>query len=222
METYRVTISGQTPLLLHADNIEWADRMDAWKNDPANKAKSKAGDDRTPPWRWLGCLTYDEPNIGVVALTGEYIMSCLLSGGAEVPTGKGQKTFKSQTQSGILCEEMFWPLMVSDDANVLMKDIHEVGKLKTFQDQSEAVKELGFSLFVKRAVIGQRKHIRVRPRFDTWSATGTLLVIDEQIAETVLRQILEICGKRKGLGDWRPGARRPGQFGRFEASLERI
>jgi hypothetical protein len=86
METFRVTLTGQTPLLLHADNIEWADKMDAWKNDANNKAKSKAGDDRTPPWRWLGCLTCTEPNTGVIALPSEYIMSCLLSGGAEVPT----------------------------------------------------------------------------------------------------------------------------------------
>lgn len=48
MHTYEVTITGKTPLILHHDNIEWADQMARWGLDPRNKAKSKAGDDRTP------------------------------------------------------------------------------------------------------------------------------------------------------------------------------
>jgi OmcA/MtrC family decaheme c-type cytochrome len=41
------------------DNIDWADFMEDWKNDPANKKNSKAGDDRSPSWRWLGCVYHD-------------------------------------------------------------------------------------------------------------------------------------------------------------------
>jgi hypothetical protein len=51
MRNYEVTMTGTQPLLLHADDIEWADRMSAWKDDPANKKTSKAGDDRSPAWR---------------------------------------------------------------------------------------------------------------------------------------------------------------------------
>jgi hypothetical protein len=29
MRHYNVTITGKTPLLMHHDNIEWADQMDA-------------------------------------------------------------------------------------------------------------------------------------------------------------------------------------------------
>ena len=100
------------PLLMHADNIEWADRMDEWKNDPGNKGKSKPGDDRTPPFRWIGCLNYDDPKTGVVTIPSVYIMRCIMGGAAEVPTGKGQKTFKSQSQSGILSTQFQWPLLI--------------------------------------------------------------------------------------------------------------
>ena len=41
MKTYAVEITGKTPLLMHYDNIEWADHMDARKNSPANKKGSK-------------------------------------------------------------------------------------------------------------------------------------------------------------------------------------
>ena len=37
MKTASVTITGTTPLLMHADNIDWADKMEAWKNNPAIK-----------------------------------------------------------------------------------------------------------------------------------------------------------------------------------------
>jgi len=219
METFHVTITGKMPLLLHADNIEWADKMEAWKNNPDNRAKGKAGDDRTPPWRWIGNLTYDDPK-GKLALPSEYIMRCLMAGGAQVPTGKGQQTFKSQTQSGIICEELFWPLE-ADGRIINIQEIEEIRKLKTFAEQAEAVKELGFSLFVKRAKVGNNKHIRVRPRFDTWCTAGDLIVVDDQITQDVLSKILDIAGKAKGLGDWRPGGKTPGPFGTFTATIRK-
>jgi len=36
----------------------------------------------------------------------------IMGGAAEVPTGKGQKTFKAQSQSSLLCRDFHWPLLV--------------------------------------------------------------------------------------------------------------
>lgn len=216
MKTVKVEITGKTPILMHADNIEWADLMEAWKNDPKNKKRSKAGDDRTPPWRWLGCLNHDGK---VITIPSEYIMRCLMEGAAQVPTGKGQKTFKAQSQSGLFCSDFHWPLLVKgktvskDDLFALRDDEF------TFLDQVEAVEKMGFSLFVKRAKIKQSKHIRVRPRFDAWSTEGQITITDSQISKEVLAQIFQISGQYKGLGDWRPGAKTPGPFGMFEAKV---
>ena len=219
MRNVGIEITGdEIPIIIHADNIEWADRMDEWKNDPANKAKSKAGDDRTPPWRWIGCLNYDDPDNGIVTIPSEYIMSCIMGGAAEVPTGKGRKTFMSQSQSGILPQELHWPLYVKGKT-ISMSAIQQLIPLATFKEHTEAVRDLGFELFVKRVKIGLSKHIRVRPRFRQWSTRGELIIIDDQITDKVLTSILDISGRLKGLGDWRPSSKKPGMFGKFKASV---
>lgn len=218
MKKVRVEITGTTPLLMHADNIDFADEMDAWKNNPKNKGSSKAGDDRTPPWRWVGCLNYDHPATGVVTIPSEYIMRSIMGGAAEVPTGKGKKTFKAQSQSGLLCEEFHWPLAIDGKA-IPMKAISQCRDLETFKENVAAADALGFSLFTKRAKIGASKHIRVRPRFDKWSIAGQILIIDKEIKVETLQQILDISGRLKGLGDWRPGAPTPGPFGMFTAKV---
>lgn len=218
-QSFRVQLEGRMPLIMHADNIEWADRMEAWKNDPDNKSQSKAGDDRTPPYRWMGCLNYDDPKTGLVTIPAEYIMRCAMAGAAEVPTGKGKKTFKQQSQSGILSLELHWCFRI-DGKPIAMEDILELQGLKTFKEHVEAVEDLGFTLFVKRVKIGQQKHIRVRPQFRRWSASGELIVIDDQIDRKVLQTIFDIAGRLKGLGDWRPSApQAPGPFGTFAAQV---
>jgi len=214
----RARLTGEMPLLMHADNIDWADQMDAWKNNPANKPLSKAGDDRTPVFRWIGCLNCDDPQTGVVTIPSEYIMRNIMAGAAEVPTGKGRKTYKEQSQSGILCQDLHWPLLVNNKP-ISMARINEIKELPTFREHCAAVQELGFCLFVKRARIGAMKHIRVRPRFDNWSAEGELIITDKQITQAVLHSFLDIGGRLKGLGDWRPSAPKPGPFGTFKAEI---
>jgi hypothetical protein len=219
MRTVRVQLTERMPLIMHADNIDWADRMEEWKNDPANKGKSKAGDDRTPPYRWIGCLNYNDPKTGYVTIPSEYIMRCIMAGAADVPTGKGKKTFKSQSQSGILSTELHWCFRINGKP-ISMAEISKLFALRTFKEHAEAVQDLGFTLFVKRVKIGDNKHIRVRPQFSNWSASGELMISDELITDRVLANILEICGRLKGLGDWRPSApKAPGPFGTFEAKI---
>lgn len=218
METYRVTITGKTPLLMHADNIEWADRMDRWKADPANKNKSKAGDDRSPAFRWLGTLYHDGKQL---AIPSDNLMRCLMEGGAMVPTGKGSKTFKAQSQSGCMCGEPFWPLLVRGKA-VSLAPLMALEKEADFDRHQSAAAAAGFTLFLKRARIGQTKHIRVRPRFDEWGANGTINVWDEQLKENIVREILTYGGQYRGLGDWRPGSKTPGSYGMFEVEVRKV
>ncbi|HNF62091.1 MAG TPA: hypothetical protein PKZ20_10210 [Rhodocyclaceae bacterium] len=219
MKTYQVKITGKTPLLMHPDDIDWADRMDAWKNDPANKAKSKAGDDRTPPWRWIGNLYHDG---NVVVMPQENIMKSIAQGAAMVPTGRGQKTFKEQSQSGIMSPSMGWPLRsrgqviaTADVFKLLNDDI-------SFADQKLAAERLGFGLHVRRAKIGTAKHVRVRPIFREWELQGELCVLDAAITERVLQDILSYAGTYKGLGDWRPGCSTPGQYGVYAAEIKAV
>jgi hypothetical protein len=217
MKTYSVTITGRTPLLMHHDNIEWADFMEDWKNNPESKKTSKAGDDRSPAWRWLGCVYHDGK---LLTIPQANIMKCLMEGGAMVPVpgGRSGKTFKSQTQSGMMSVEPYWTLLINGQP-VQWADVERLKDVQKFADHKTAARELGFDLLVKRAAVGSSKHVRVRPQFAAgWQAVGEIAVWDEQITDQAISDIFEYAGQYKGIGDWRPGApKKPGPYGTFSA-----
>lgn len=217
MKTYEVEISGKTPFVMHRDNIEWADYMEEWRNEPANKLTSKAGDDRSPAWRWIGSCYHDGKVLGIPS---ENIMRCLMEGGAMVPVpgGKMGKTFKSQTQSGMMCVEPMWQLEIGSGV-VAWADVEALRTEEKFTEHKRETEAMGFGLLVKRAKIGTSKHIRVRPQFSDWKARGVITVWDGQIDRKALSQILEYAGQYKGLGDWRPGGKTPGPYGTFDAQI---
>ena len=221
MERYHITFTGITPILFHHDDIEWADRMDDWKNNPANKKGSKAGDDRSPAWRWIGFLYHDGKR---VCIPTDNIMRAIMEGGAMVPVpgSKHGKTFKSQTQSGIQPADAYWPIVNQDGQTVPVELLHALMSEDDFAAHKKQVAELGMSLFIKRAKVGTSKHIRVRPRLDAWKTHGELIVIDKQISEDILRNVLTYAGQYKGLGDWRPGGKTPGPYGMFRAEVQRV
>ena len=216
MRKYEIVLTGKTPLLMHNDNVEWSDNMDEWRLNPENKKMSKAGDDRTPPWLWLGYCYHDGEYLCVPQAN---IMRCLMEAGAMLTVpGKGKKTFKAQTQSGMMSIDSNWPLFVFGKP-ILFKEFYEMAKTEKFTDQKESIQNYGASLFVKRAVIKTSKHVRVRPKFDNWVLKGSIAVWDEQIDEDTLRTIFQFAGQYKGLCDWRPGGKTPGPYGMFDAEV---
>lgn len=217
MRSYTVTVTGTMPLLMHADNIEWADQMESWRANPDNKGHSKAGDDRTPAFRWLGSLYHDGTH---VAIPTDNLSRAFMEGGAMVPTGgKNGKTFKQQTQSGMLVDGTHWPLFVNDKS-IPVAPLLALQEERSFAAHVAAAASSGFRLHVKRAKIGTSKHVRVRPLFESWSTTGTVHVWDEQITDDALRRILTQAGRYRGLGDWRPGGKTPGPYGMFSVSIQ--
>lgn len=217
--TYNVTLTGESPLLLHRDNIQWGKAMKKWSLDPNNKKESQAGDDRSPAHRWIGCLYV---NSGVLVIDSDNLMTVLREGGSKCPGGRGNKTFKRETQSGIVINEIGWPILVGGKA-VPFAPIKALQDERSFDRHCDVVAGLGFSLFVKRARIRHNKHVRVRPRFDQWSVSGTLTVLDDSITDEVLSRILSHAGAFAGVGDWRPSSpKSPGPFGRFSASVELV
>jgi len=220
MRTYEAKITGITPMLMHRDNIEFADDLRAWREDPTNKKVSVAGDDRSPAFTWLGCV-YDDD--GLVAMPSDNIMRCLLEGGTMVPVpgGKNGKTFKAQTQSGMLTVETGWPVLI-DGKTIKMNDLVQLKSEKDFKKHVETAVKYGFSLFTKRAAIMNKKHIRVRPKFSRWELNGHVDVWDDQITIDVLQSIFRCAGEFKGLGDWRPSSKTPGPYGRFNTKLKLV
>lgn len=218
MKEYSVTLTGTTPLLLHHDSIEWADFMEDWRANPENKKHSKAGDDRTPAWRWIGSCYQDGKHLVIPQAN---IMRALMEAGALIPIGgKSRQTYKTVTQSGMMCTEPHWALLVNGE-QLPWGPLKALQNVSSFADHLTAVRGMGFDLLVKRAKVGTSKHIRVRPQFAAgWQLVGTLTVWDERITQGVLQQLVTYAGQYKGLGDWRPGGKTPGPYGMFEGSVE--
>lgn len=216
---YRVTLIGESPLLMHRDNIQAGERVRTWSKDPANKKNSVAGDDRTPAWTWIGYCYHDDNRLVIDA---DNLMTMLRDGGKKCPAASGKGSLKSQTQAGIVVNEIGWPVLV-DGVEIPWEPIEALMNESDFDEHDKAAKALGFELFVKRARVGTSKHVRVRPRLDNWSCSGTITVLDDQLKTDVLQNILTHAGFYCGLMDWRPGSpTAPGQFGRFSATLELI
>ncbi len=214
MKTYQIELAGLTPLLMHWDNLDGQGLLAEWMAIPENKKNSKAGDDRTPAWTWKTYVYNDGQN---VVMPSDNLRKCMLKAGAKVPTGKGKGTFKAEAVAGVVISDLYLPFFV----NGRPMPIDRIDAIDgTFKQHCEAVKKLGFELFVKRAAIQRAKHVRVRPMFRSWSCRFGVTVVDEQITENILRRIFKVAGRYMGLGDWRPGCPTPGPFGQFEARIE--
>jgi hypothetical protein len=219
MKRYKVILVGETPLLLHQDNLDWGDMLKKWSTDPTHSKSSVPGDDRTPAWRWMGCLYVEG---GKIVVPADNLMTMLREGGKKISTGKGTETFKAVTQSGIVVDQSAWAILING-AEVLYDKIKPLTRVDDFQQHKETVESLGFELFVKRAKIGAAKHVRVRPRFDNWRLAGSLTVFDERITKHVLTTIITTAGAYCGLGDWRPSSpKSPGSFGKFTVQVEEL
>lgn len=221
MTQYNVTINGLSPLLMHQDNIIWSEKVKRWTKDPANKSNSTAGDDRTPSWTWLGYIYHDGRNVGVPS---DNLMTMLREGGAKVKVANSSKeTYKKHTQAGIIIDAQQWDLLI-DGHSVPIDKIAALVNEPEFIRHVEVIEEHGFELLVKRAKVGQSKHVRVRPFFRNWQLTGSLTVLDPErtgLTKGVLQMVLDQAGALCGLGDWRPSSpQSSGRFGRFEAFIQ--
>lgn len=214
------TLTGTTPLLMHADDVEAADELTAWRKDPKNKSISVPGDDRSPPWTWQTYLYSDgDRKAPRIAIPTDNIMRALCYAATKISLPKGKGTFKQISQSGILIDSDFCRFTI-DGAPIGMADIRKLKNL-TFAEQKRGAQALGFDLNVKRASVGSSKHVRVRPRFIPWEVSGSLEVFEPTITAQVLNQMFEMAGRLAGLCDFRPSApNKPGNHGMFTAKLE--
>lgn len=215
--TYAVTLTGTMPLLMHGDNLDWREMLSQWRAHPDNKAKSVAGDDRSPAWSWIGGVYHDGEVLGIPS---DNLMTVIREGGARVSVpGKRSLTYKRQSQSGIIVNELLWPI-ITPQGTVSWSDVNALCDNPDFAVHKAFALAHGFELFQKSARVGQSKHIRVRAKFAKWSASGSIMVFDDTITTNVLTAILTGAGRYAGLCDWRPAApKSPGQFGTFTATI---
>lgn len=218
MKRYEITMTGVRPLLLHADNLVENEKIRRWQKDPKNRDKSVPGDDRTPAWTWMSYLYVEG---GTLILPSDNLMTLIREGAKRISTGK-RGTFKSQSQSGIMVDGVGYPILVNGTSIKVSQFTHLVGE-DDFLKHEETATSLGFNLFVKRAKVGTAKHVRVRPKFDKWSAVGQIMVFEDSITSDVVTDIFNQAGQYAGIGDWRPSSpKSPGPFGTFTAAVKEV
>lgn len=215
--SFRLVSRPGSSILFHADNVLLADELSAWRKDPRNKSISVPGDDRSPPWTWQTYLHHDGEH---VAMPQEALMKALSVAGAKM-TFKGQTTFKSMSQSGLLIPTEHCRFSTNGQ-QVAMADIVELRDLP-FARHVEGVRKLGFELSIKRAKpdAAKGKWVKVRPEFEQWEVEGMVSVDEPAITREVLETMFAIAGKRAGLLDWRPSApKSPGPHGMFTSEVK--
>lgn len=212
---YEFRITGETPLLMHQDDVMLSGELDEWRKAPENKNLSRPGDDRSPAWTWQTYCYCDGESL---CIPSGNIMVCLRSAGTQMILKK-QKTYREVTQSGLLIADEYCRLLVGGK-QIPWSKIEALREL-SFTDQVSAVRELGFSLFVKRAKVGQSKHIRVRARFDEWAIEGRITCRAPEITPETMKKLFELAGA-VGLCDWRPGCKTPGSYGMFSTELRAL
>ena len=217
MNQYNVTLTGITPLLLHADNFKFREKVKTWIKRPENKSMSVAGDDRSPAFTWIGYCYF---NNGKVCMPSDNLMTLFRDAGKKVPTGKKGASFKLLMAAGLLIDQIAWDVETWGEDGVVRtvseKEIMALMNEPDFSKHEEAAEKMGFVLFPKSAKIMKAKNIRVRPRFNNWRISGTITVLDDSITQDVLDDILRVAGMFVGCGDWRPGSpMSPGSWGKF-------
>lgn len=224
MVRYEIELTGTTPLICHADNLAFSEKIRAWQKAPENKELSQAGDDRSPAWTWIGYTYHDDKYL---TMSADNLATCIREGGAKVPTGnkKGDKSYKKLSQSGIVLDMPEYELTVGGK-QIPLEPIRALIGNNDFFEHMEVAEELGFELFVKRAKVMMSKHVRVRPLFRDWVVRGTITILDEEVfglTQDIVQMIFNQAGMFCGLGDWRPGSpKSPGFYGKFTTKLQKI
>lgn len=220
---YEFEIRGLTPLLMHADSIEGADIIKEWRDNPQNKGLQRPGDDRSPAWGWMYSLYLDAKQ-EKICMPAVNVTTALMKAGSYLSAGKG-KTLKRSAAAGLMIPDEYLPFQANGKsvsfADLSGNKLPQEVDPRSFEKLKAVAAKHHIMLWSKRAKIGQAKHIRVRPRFESWSVSGRIEILLPEFTADVVKQLFEIAGRRVGLGDWRPDSpKSPGPFGQFETKIK--
>lgn len=204
---------GVSPILMHYDNIEGSDLLEKVRKAPENK-HYKRGDDRYPSWTYQVYLLSDGDRL---AMPADYVFGNLRDGASKIPMGRNSN-YKRRFVGGVDMSQTFYFAMAGAGGRQVMLSELPAHDLP-FAEHVELLRKVGVDLHMKRVPIGQSKHVRVRAMLKEWSFRGFFDVIDKDLMDKPLITSFFTHGGKLGLGDWRPGAKSPGWYGQYKATL---
>jgi hypothetical protein len=192
METIRLRIDGDAPLIVQADTLADPLHPLTLKYRETTKKRLKTDvDHRTMgDIEFEGGLYYDE-NIGPY-IPGDNIMKCLVEGARLSKAGK-------QMERGVIIQDQMIPLEFDGP-----RDMESLRKNPKFH-------------YRKTVVISKARMIRVRPYFESWALEFSFAFLPEVVDGRAIFAAMETAGTLIGLGQRRPN--KGGQFGRFSTSI---
>ena len=127
-----------------------------------------------------------------------------------------KKTYRTEDGKLYLPNTHFKASMVkaaTDFKMVGKKTYKDYVKSGIFIEESEIILEpQKYEIFACPVVIQRARVMSWRPMFKKWSCSFTMEIADDMINPTTLKEILEMAGKYKGVGDFRP------EHGRFKVT----
>lgn len=189
MNQIRVTITGLSPLLCNRFTDENAEAVRTGTSQAI-----KPNQNATPRQRAEKRLYVDEK--GVIYIPGPNVYRSIIDAGTFVKVGKSKLTTQ---KTSIICAgatvlELACPL-AAPEGKKLLWEVDE------------------------RAVVIPSTGGRVmayRPRFEEWRVSFTIEYDQDLFSDKTLRELVDLAGKRIGLGDFRPS--RKGPFGRYSVT----
>jgi hypothetical protein len=202
------TLKGISPLLLHSGQT--ADPLNQFSRAFVRlkkRAKDKTDEDYATfallEW-WAGLhlsapATISEDGVAtcdpgtVITIPAHQLDSCIREGARKSKSGKQACAGVIVEADGILHHEG------PPDLTKLSQDDH-----------------FHFRCAVK---VQAAKVMRTRPRFDAWKISFTVLLDPGVVDPEDLEVWLAAAGRLVGIGDWRPGAPKGGNYGRFVVEI---
>lgn len=189
MQEILFTIKGTMPLLMN--NVRMANPLDEHTQRAAqvSKKRTKTLDDHEilAKLEFLGRLYFDD-EIGPY-IPGANVHKVLLEGAKAHRLG-------TTVRAAVMVMEDKLPLQYDGPRDV--EGLWKAG----FHDQR----------IVK---VASARTLRTRPMFIQWALSGTIQFDESVLDPDQIERALDIAGRSKGLGDYRP------QYGRFEAEVAR-
>lgn len=127
-----------------------------------------------------------------------------------------KKTYRTETGKLFLPSTHFKASMVKAATDFKMsgkKSYKDYIKSGVFIEEQEIVlNQQKYEIFACPVVIQRARVMSWRPMFKTWSCSFKVEITDEFVNPITLKEILEMAGRYKGVGDFRP------EYGRFKVT----
>lgn len=206
--TYSVMCVGVSPILMNPFTFDELEAIRTKKEEPFDPSLRAAD--------IVARKVLRDPVSGAIGIPSGHLMACMVTAGVQV-TYSGRKKLsvkgrpsaeQSRRTSRIFVKSSRVPaVMIIGESFLPFTNLN--GGQGWIVDKRGVPNPKG---------PGHRPHCRVRPRFDKWEFTATLITDADQIHDSTVRKLMEVAGQAIGVGDCRPEMGGECDCGKFEVA----